>query len=89
MPFGRKVDGGSNYKCSNFEDRERRLGNVTMDIVFEPRVIPCKNSNSALQARQAGFAGTRVKSVKLELRYGVCSVRQPNILLALNEIAQR
>ena len=34
MPFGRKVNGGSNYKCSNFEDQERRLGNVTMDIVF-------------------------------------------------------
>ena len=37
---------------------------------------------------QAGFAGTRVKVVKLELRYGVCSVRQLNILLALNEITQ-
>ena len=36
MPFCRKVNGGSNYKYSNFEDRERRLGNVTMDIVFEP-----------------------------------------------------
>ena len=36
MPFGGKVNGGSNYKCSNFEDQERRLGNVTMDIVFEP-----------------------------------------------------
>ena len=36
MPFCRKVNGGSNYKCSNFEDQERRLGNVTMDIVFEP-----------------------------------------------------
>ena len=36
MPFCRKVNGESNYKCSNFEDRERRLGNVTMDIVFEP-----------------------------------------------------
>ena len=36
MPFSRKGDGGSNYKCANFEDQERRLGSVTMDIVFEP-----------------------------------------------------
>ena len=35
MPFGRKVDGRSNYKCADFEDQERRLGNVTMDIVCE------------------------------------------------------
>ena len=34
-------------------------------------------------------AGTRVKSVKWNLRFGVCSVRHLNILLALNEIAQR
>ena len=47
------------------------------------------NTATGTAVDQAGFAGTRVKSVKLELRYGVCSVRQPNILLALNEIAQR
>ena len=38
------------------------------------------------QNRQAGFAGTRVKMVKQDLRHGVCCVRQLNILLALNEI---
>ena len=37
---------------------------------------------------QAGFAGTRVKMVKQDLRHGVCCVRQLNILLALNEITQ-
>ena len=34
MPLGRKVDGGSNYKCSNFEDRERRLERITMNITL-------------------------------------------------------
>ena len=36
MPLGRKVDGGSNYKCYNFEDRERILERITMNITFEP-----------------------------------------------------
>ena len=35
MPLGRKVDGGSNYKCSDFEDRERILERITMNITFE------------------------------------------------------
>ena len=33
--LGRKVDGGSNYKCSDFEDRERILERITMNITFE------------------------------------------------------
>jgi hypothetical protein len=36
MPLGRKVDGGSNYKYSNFDDRELRLKRITMNITFEP-----------------------------------------------------
>ena len=35
MPLGRKVDGGSNYKYSDFEDRERILERITMNITFE------------------------------------------------------
>ena len=44
MPLGRKVDGGSNYKCSNFEDRERRLERITMNITLGPCVkVPNEN----------------------------------------------
>ena len=36
MPLYTKVDGGSNYKCFDFEDRERILERITMNITFEP-----------------------------------------------------
>ena len=44
MPLGRKVDGGSNYKCSDFEDRERILERITMNITFEP-CVKVQNEN--------------------------------------------
>ena len=57
MPFGRKVDGGSKYKCSNFEDQKRRLGSVTMDIVFKPSEKVWNENNRVIQNSKNSKSG--------------------------------
>ena len=55
MPLGRKVDGGSNYKCSDFEDRERILERITMNITFEDAGCP-QNENRKISMISLGKA---------------------------------
>jgi hypothetical protein len=55
MPLGRKVDGGSNYKCSDFEDRERILERITMNITFEP-CVKVQNENRKIFMISLGVA---------------------------------
>jgi hypothetical protein len=54
MPLGRKVDGGSNYKCSDFEDRERILERITMNITFEP-CVKVQNENRKIFMISLGY----------------------------------
>jgi hypothetical protein len=54
MPLGRKVDGGSNYKCSNFEDRERRLERITMNITLGP-CVKVPNENRKISMISLGY----------------------------------
>ena len=53
MPLGRKVDGGSNYKCSDFEDRERILERITMNTTFEDAGCP-QNENRKISMISLG-----------------------------------
>ena len=55
MSLGRKVDGGSNYKCSDFEDRERILERITMNITFEP-CVKVQNENRKIFVISLGLA---------------------------------
>ena len=55
MPLGRKVDGGSNYKCSDFEDRERILERITMNITFEDAGCP-QNENRKISMISLGVS---------------------------------
>jgi hypothetical protein len=62
MPLGREVDGGSNYKCSDFEDRKRILERITMNITFEHHGrVQNENRKIFMISLQAGFAGTHKK----------------------------
>jgi hypothetical protein len=53
MPLYTKVDGGSNYKCSDFEDRERILERITMNITFEDAGCP-QNENRKISMISLG-----------------------------------
>ena len=63
MPLGRKVDGGSNYKCSDFEDRERILERITMNITFEP-CVKVQNENRKIFMISLGERGEEEPHLK-------------------------
>ena len=70
MPLGRKVDGGSNYKCSDFEDRERILERITMNITFEDAGCP-QNENRKISMISLGITMRNFASTRSVKRDGV------------------
>ena len=67
MSLGRKVDGGSNYKCSDFEDRERILERITMNITFEP-CVKVQNENRKIFVISLGDQ-VKYQVLSISLRY--------------------